>query len=419
MHQHNALYCLLVAALAALSSAHLLAGESAVAQSYEVPSANTEAVTIDAQTLFPEASCDCPEPPGTLFPGCWLDDFGDCLAERKQGWCVPMGIGAWHWFHEDLSGSNDGYGIEGLRGTYYWLVTADPQIDLGDERAFGGHLEYRLREGDPFRSFFPNAFWSYEAYLYYRTREFGTLKMGQIWKRFGLDWDSVFFGNTPYFDGFKLDPDWGVSWESTREIDDGLKIDRFVQFYFHEDGVNGSFGGADPESVAGYNERNTGVVRWVPTWTLSDESTFSIGLSGLVGEIDSRRTDVGDENLAAGAIDAQYTVGQWRFFGEALQSFGVLNPRRYVSGGPSEQNTNFLVGTHYKTGPVTWRCSYSLGIDHQPYAEHNMVVLGSTVNLTKNVDLYLEYVNEQVSGNEVQDFIEFFNSLECAIYWHF
>lgn len=72
----------------------------------------------------------------------------------------------------------------------------------------------------------------------------------------------------------------------------------------------------------------------------------------------------------------------------------MLNPVRYVSGGPSDQITDFLAGIHYKTGPVTWRCSYSLGLDARPYAEHNMVVLGATLNVTKNVDLYLEYVNE-------------------------
>jgi hypothetical protein len=39
--------------------------------------------------------------------------------------------------------------------------------------------------------------------------------------------------------------------------------------------------------------------------------------------------------------------------------------------------------------------------------------------VTKNVDLYLEYVNELVSGSKAQGFIEFFNSLEFVVYWHF
>jgi hypothetical protein len=89
-----------------------------------------------------------------LCPGTCLDDCYDHLQQWKKCRGIPIGLGAWHWFHEDLSGSDDGYGIRGLRGTYWWFITADPEHALGGSRAVGGHLEYRLRDGDPFRSFF-------------------------------------------------------------------------------------------------------------------------------------------------------------------------------------------------------------------------------------------------------------------------
>ena len=51
------------------------------------------------------------------------------------------------------------------------------------------------------------------------------------------------------------------------------------------DQSNGSFGGADAESVDGYTEKKTGVFRLAPTWTLSDGSQLAIGVSAMFGEI--------------------------------------------------------------------------------------------------------------------------------------
>ena len=365
------------------------------------------------------AACECCQPfcdRETLFTDTRLDCLYDNWQQRKE--TIPIGVGAWHWFHEDLIGSNDGYGINGLRGTYWWFITADPSVEICDGKV-GAHLEYRLRDGDTFRSFFDSKFWSYEAYGYLQTAGGGTLKAGQIWKRFGLDWDGVFFGNAPYFDGFKLDPDYGLSWEKTIEVDSRFKIDTFTQFFFHEDGVNGSFGGADPESVPGYNERNTGVIRVVPTWTCCDGSTLALGFSGLAGQIDSSQPGLPDDNVGAWAVDATYTKDRWKLFAEGSQAYGVFNPTRYVSGGASNKITNLLTGVHYNCGPITYRCSYSASIDDNPHAHQDLVVLGTTTKVTKNVDFYFEYVFEQVHGNANQDVITFFNSLEFIVYWHF
>jgi predicted porin len=102
-----------------------------------------------------------------------------------------------------------------------------------------------------------------------------------------------------------------------------------------------------------------------------------------------------------------------------MQSYGVINPSRYVSGGPSNRITNFLTGAHYKTGPVLWRASYSLGIDDNPYATDSLVVAGATIDLTKHVDLYVEYVNQQVDNNAAGNHVEFFDSINFIINWSF
>lgn len=106
-------------------------------------------------------------------------------------------------------------------------------------------------------------------------------------------------------------------------------------------------------------------------------------------------------------------------FGEVLQSFGTINPTRYVSGGPSNRITDMLVGAHYTIGPVTLRTSYSHGWDDNPSARHEMVVAGSTIKMTEHVDAYLEYVNEQVHGNALAERIEFVDSFQFVIHWHY
>ncbi len=349
----------------------------------------------------------------------------DQAFEGALGWKndlpVPIKAGAWHWYAWDLTGNDaGGYGIPGLRGTYWWEIIADPTWELENGTKVGVHSNLRLRDGDNFRSFFDSKFWFYELYAHVSTDELGTLKGGQIWKRFGLDWDGVFFGNTAYFDGFKLDPDYGVSWEKTTQVDDNLSVDTFAQFFFHEDGVNGSFGGGDAESSGLLTERNTGVVRVVPTWTLCDDAKLSLGLSGLVGQIDSKNSAIIDDHTtSAWAVDATYAKNDWKVFGEVMQSYGVINQARYVSGGDSNRITNFLTGAHYKTGPVLWRASYSLGIDDNPYATDSLVVSGATIDLTKYVDLYIEYVNQQVDNNATGNHVEFFDSLNFIIYWSF
>ena len=186
-------------------------------------------------------SCDrgCPlmatlEGRDTLFDD---DNLVDQAFESVLGWKndlpVPIKVGAWHWYAWDLTGNNaGGYGIPGLRGTYWWEIIADPTIDLDDGTKIGIHSNLRLRDGDNFRSFFDSKFWFYELYAHVSTEELGTLKAGQVWKRFGLDWDGVFFGNTAYFDGFKLDPDYGLSWEKTTQLDDNLSVDTFANSSF-------------------------------------------------------------------------------------------------------------------------------------------------------------------------------------------
>ncbi len=354
----------------------------------------TAAALAPALYAGPSAPAPAPAPtPAAETPSVFGTTWFDELKAQKDAAAIPITLGAWHWFRFGGDGpGTDGYGIPGLRGTYYWTIDLDPKfkVDGAFVQEVGLHAQLRLREQGTFRPFIEDEIWPWETYAYAKTTA-GTFKAGQIWKRFGLDWDGVFYGNVAYFDGFKLDPDLGVSWEHSFKQSDSFKVDTIAQFFIHEDGINGSLVGSDAESSSILREENTAVVRVVPTWKLSDDSTIALGLSGSIGQIDSTIAAF-DDTYTAWAADLTYTKGNFKIFGEVAQSNGTINPMRYVSGGPSDRITDYLVGASYKTGPVTWRANYSVGYDDNPDGKQELFLPGVTIALTPNVDLYAEYV---------------------------
>ncbi|GIW78542.1 MAG: hypothetical protein KatS3mg105_0349 [Gemmatales bacterium] len=360
----------------------------------------------------------------TLWAGGLVEQFYDQVQQYKKDFHFPIGFAAWHWQHQNNHGPlQSGYGIPGIRGTYWWSIYFDPQLELDHPavQRIGIHHELRLREQDAFRSFFNEKVYWWEFYGWLDT-PLGRFKGGQIWKRFGLDWDGPFFGNVPYFDGFKLDPDLGLALEGSHAVHSDLSVAYFLQFFVHEDGVNGTIVGSDPESLVGSNERNTAVVRAVPTWKLSQDSSLAIGLSGLIGRIDNQFfVGVPSQTLSSWAVDTTFTKGRWRFMAEVLQAYGVLNPVRYTSGGPSNRLTNALVAIQYIWGPCTFRFSYSAGFDANPEGWQQLWLPGITIALAKNVDLYLEWTRWDVFGNPNgsgrNGHIEFEDGFSFVINW--
>ena len=368
----------------------------------------------------PGAPAPAPAPapaaePDTVFGTTWFDE----LKAKKDASGLPITLGAWHWWRFGSDGpGTDGYGIPGLRGTYYWTIDVDPKFKLDGPfvTEVGIHSQIRLREQGTFRPFIEDQIWPWEAYAYAKTTA-GTFKAGQIWKRFGLDWDGVFYGNTAYFDGMKLDPDYGVSWEHTFKQSDSFKVDAIAQFFFHEDGHNGSLVGGDAESTSVIREKNTAVVRVIPTWTFADGSSFALGLSGSIGQLDSQIAAF-DDTYTAWAADATYTKGKFKIFGEVAQSHGTINPLRYVSGGPSDKITDYLIGASYKTGPVTWRVNYSVGKDENPGGTQELFLPGVTIALTPNVDLYAEYVKWTVDPDNGPK-VDYEDGYQLVLNWRF
>ncbi|MDE2112647.1 MAG: hypothetical protein KGJ79_16015 [Alphaproteobacteria bacterium] len=347
------------------------------------------------------------------------DSSYDAWQSWKENRGLPITFGAYNWYHINSGGPTaSGYGIPGLRGTYFWYVDTDPSWSVNDGfiKTVGVHTEFRFRESDKFRSYFSNQYWFYEAFGFVDT-PVGRFKAGQIWKRFGLDWDGTWWGNVQYFDGLKLDTGYGVSWENTWMSEGRFKVDSFVQYFVDEANVSGSLAGANPQSVPGSRERSLGVVRVIPTWQLNDASSFALGFSGLIGQIKKTASFTDATRQTAWAVDATYTWNDLKVFSEVDQSSGVLNPNRYVSGGPSNRTTDELFGAIYQFGPIGVRAAWSTGFDAHPSGHQDLWVPGVTIALAKNATLYAEYVRWTITDSAAKRAV-FEDGIQLALHWH-
>jgi hypothetical protein len=343
----------------------------------------------------------------------------DDLQTRKNA-LVPITIGAWHWWRIPTGGPGyGGYGSKSLPGTYYYYVQIDPVWHTGGEfvQSFGLHADMRFREKNAFRSTMNSVFWPFETYAWASTTA-GVFKAGQMRRRLGIEWDGSFYGNVAYYDGFKLNSDIGISWERTFQIRPKFSIESTVQFFFREDGISPGLTGADTESTSVFRLQNNAVIRAVPTWWISSTSSLALGLTGSIAQVKAQSPGYHDHALSIWGLDLTYTHGRFKTYAEVLERNGAVNPTRYVSGGMSTRTTDFLIGTSYSTGPVTWRMAYSAGYDAHPGGRQYMFVPGVTIALTRNIDLYFEYVKWCVK-NGIAGAVTYENGFQVALNWRF
>ncbi len=350
-----------------------------------------------------------------------FDKTYDDIETWKEEWHIPFSVGANHWFHLDRDERiyGNGYGVPTESGTYYYYIGADPSFKIGDGwlKEVGGHVQFRFRDdqNDKLRAFYYDTYWFYEAYGYAKTN-LGTFKAGQIVTEFGIPWDGTWWESVPYFDGYKFDPDYGFSWDNKWKVSEKLTIDSAAQYFVASDRVNGSLVGADAESAPGGRERNTGVVRLVPTYQFNDDLKVAWGVSGLYGQVKSI-SPLTDDNRGVFGTDLMLTYKNFSIFGEYIDAFGVSNPARYVSGGPSDRVDSLRGGAAYKYGPVTFHVNYSYGWDHNPGGHQYIFDPGLSVQLTKDLVFYGEYVKWDVTdrfGNTAK----FDDGFELILVWN-
>jgi len=361
----------------------------------------------------------------TILRGDPVSNLYDDVQKWKKDEGVPIEIGAWHWWHMFRNKQNGSrhlqYGTRGLEGTYFYYLRFDPETDNGAGTKMGAHVDARIRDGDqPFRPFYDSRAWLWECYGWLEACD-TKFKLGKINHEFGLsgDGDGSFYGSVPYFDGWKLDPDWGASVERTCDFGHGVTAPSFIQAFTGrvEDEVNGSISGADVESDERARENFNLGVRTVPTWKFANKSSLALGLSAQVGQIDSR--DVGTHQYTAQAVDLTFTQGPFKAYAEWMQSIGSRNPANYVTGGASDRSVDMLVGAAYTHGFATIRGTVSKGTYAGPGGKQLIYLLGVTLAVTKNVDFYVEWVRWDAGARNAPGRVFVDDGINFVLNWRF
>ncbi len=327
----------------------------------------------------------------------WVDSTSDAWMEWKKRNHLPISMGAHHWWNVDRDQFvyGDGYGVPGLRGTYFYWLNVDPSLTIqGDHfiNEIGLHLQGRIRDDkDKLRSFYNDNYWTYEAYAYAKT-DLGTFKVGQIVEQFAIAWDNSWWEGVSYFDEYRFNPSWGATWENTWKASDTLSIPTALQYFWKSDRVSGAMANSSAATTLGLEEHHSFILRAVPTWKLSEDVTLAWGISGLTRSIKDYAGFGVDERQVAWETDLTLTWKNFSVWGQYIDSHGVITPARYVSNGPSDRQNSLSTGINYKWGPVSAHVNYSKGWDHNPSGEQFVFQPGITFQLTKNITLYTEYV---------------------------
>ncbi|TAM82550.1 MAG: hypothetical protein EPN47_07760 [Acidobacteria bacterium] len=253
----------------------------------------------------------------------------------------------------------------------------------GQKGPWGFHADYRFRT-TKLRSFFPGNTWLQQGYVRYRT-SYGEFKAGSFYRRVGIEWDDSFFGNIQYFDGFKLDPEFGVGFEGSHELAGRLNAEYSMQYFSANAPVNGSLPGRDFVSEPGARAKNDVTMRFAPVWHFSKSTSLNVGGSFAHGTIER---DTGPHNQRRqAAADATLQLGSLLAYGEVL--------RQTVSGQvilPPQDATYTLEGIRWARGRYQPRLNYSQANYHGLNGRREYILQpGINIRLADNLTFIYEF----------------------------
>jgi hypothetical protein len=253
------------------------------------------------------------------------------------------------------------------------------------------------------REFYDGTAWLEEGFFYYKNR-YVTLKAGKTYSHLGLLWDNSFYGPIHFYDGIKLDPNYGLSAEGSVGLERGLRLGYYGQYFMVDGRTNGSYVGRDTISIPGARKRHALIGRLEPAYFWSKDVNLTVGLSGQYFQADLPEP-VGRQNVYRFAADVSANLGPVSLWGEVLQQNGqhvIEYPVAAVPPTPpadpgrpgraSADNTYFLVGAEARVWKLAPRYNLSgvrygdLGITelmHQP---------GIQANVNDHLQVLLEFV---------------------------
>jgi len=201
----------------------------------------------------------------------------------------------------------------------------------------------------------------------------------------GLDWDDSFFGNIQYFDGFKLDPQFGVGFEGSHNLSGRLGAEYSLQYFSTDSGINGSLPGRDFVSELSAHAKNDLALRFAPVWHFSKQASLTLGGSFAQGAIDR---DAGPHNTRTQvAADGTLQLGPLLTYGEIL--------RQTVTGVvilPPQDATYVLGGVRWAKGRYQPRFNFSQGNYHGLNGRREYILQpGITVRVADNLSFIYEF----------------------------
>jgi len=320
---------------------------------------------------------------------------------------LPFDIGGgfllWH-YHPFLDGVDDNTEI------YYANLVIDGHYD-----DFGIHFEPRFRD-TPLRPFFESNIWIQELYMSWKPCDSsaGVLKVGKVYTQFGRFWDGVFYGNIPYFDGLKLDPDLGLSWESSFALGDATKVDYSAQLFDRDGETNGSLQGRDTLSIA--KQRDIVVGRIAPTFTLGENTTLTAGVSGMHFEADLVGP-AANSNVTRANGELSLATGGFTVFGDYTHQNGNHVVDFPLPGSTSGDIDYVMSGTSYTWKDWTFRYTYSSGDYNDDDVKEQLHMPGVVWQFHPHLSLWLEYVywdRDTAGDNDIVD-----RSMNVVLYGSF
>ena len=267
---------------------------------------------------------------------------------------------------------------------------------------FSLHVEPRFRDSR-LREFFPGPVWAQEAYASVAFAPSIVLKAGKVYSHFGLFWDNSFYGNVQVYDGLKLDPDYGLSFEGAIRPDEHAGLRFWAQYFVVDGHTNVSLVGRDTISRPGGHRRNQTIVRAEPFVRTDSGVTVTGGVSGVFLQADLGSAGTNDIYRAAGDISvswrrfsgwAEYTRQQ----GRSVTGFPVAatpaTPDVPAVPGQSSAHINYaLGGARVALGQVTVRYNASTGRYEDQNVSEWMHVPALAYAVGSNLAVLGEYVD--------------------------
>jgi hypothetical protein len=225
---------------------------------------------------------------------------------------------------------------------------------------FGMHIVPVARDTKE-RAFFPGEVWVQEAYAYSKLGPV-TIKVGKVFAQFGRFWDNSFTGNAQEYDGFKLDPNHGISVEGMLGADKRSGLQFFAQYFIIDGTTNYSLPGRDTLSIDGAHRRNYLVGRVEPFIKVGELTTLKLGLSG--GFFQADIPGIPWQNVGRVAIDGTVMIEHFTAWAEYTHQVGnqlATNPFSVAGGRPYDKGDWAMIGGEYTYNRFTIRYNFNMG----------------------------------------------------------